>query len=65
MAVAEFRNVTRIYMSGEHELKALDGVNLSIEEGKFVVVLGPSGAGKSILLNLLGVLTARLQERFS
>ena len=34
--------------------KALDGVNMSLEEGKFVVILGPSGAGKSTLLNLLG-----------
>ncbi len=54
MAILEFRDVTRVYQSGEHQLKALDGVNLSIEEGKFVVVLGPSGAGKSTLLNLLG-----------
>lgn len=50
----KFENVTRIYRSGEHELKALNGVNLELEEGKFVVILGPSGAGKSTLLNLLG-----------
>ncbi|MBQ7920050.1 MAG: ABC transporter ATP-binding protein [Lachnospiraceae bacterium] len=54
MAIVEFKNVTRIYKSGDHEQKALDGVNLSLEEGKFVVVLGPSGAGKSTLLNMLG-----------
>ncbi len=54
MKIVEFRDVTRIYTSGEHEQKALDGVNLSLEEGKFVVILGPSGAGKSTLLNLLG-----------
>ena len=54
MAIATFENVTRIYQSGDHELKALDGVNLSLDEGKFVVILGPSGAGKSTLLNLLG-----------
>ena len=46
--------MTRVYQSGDHELKALDGVNLSLDEGKFVVILGPSGAGKSTLLNLLG-----------
>lgn len=50
----KLENVTRIYKSGEHELKALNGVNLELEEGKFVVILGPSGAGKSTLLNLLG-----------
>ena len=54
MEAVKFENVTRVYISGDHELKALDGVNLSLEEGKFVVILGPSGAGKSTLLNLLG-----------
>lgn len=54
MAIVEFKDVSRVYTSGDHELKALDGVNMSLEEGKFIVVLGPSGAGKSTLLNLLG-----------
>ena len=54
MAIVEFKNVSRIYKSGDHLLKALDNVNMSLDEGKFVVVLGPSGAGKSTLLNLLG-----------
>ncbi len=54
MAIVEFKNVTRIYKSGDHEQKALDGVNLSLDEGKFIVILGPSGAGKSTLLNMLG-----------
>lgn len=54
MAIVEFKNVSRVYKSGDHELKALDGVNMSLEEGKFVVILGPSGAGMSTLLNLLG-----------
>lgn len=54
MSIVTFENVTRIYKSGDHEQKALDSVNLTLDEGKFVVVLGPSGAGKSTLLNLLG-----------
>lgn len=54
MAIVTFENVSRVYRSGDRELKALDNVNLSLEEGKFVVILGPSGAGKSTLLNLLG-----------
>lgn len=54
MTIVEFNGVTRIYRSGEHELRALDGVDMKLEEGKFVVILGPSGAGKSTLLNLLG-----------
>ena len=54
MAIVEFQNVTRIYKSGDHEQRALDGVSISLDEGKFVVILCPSGAGKSTLLNLLG-----------
>lgn len=54
MAIVKFQNVSRVYTSGEHELRALDGVDLSLDEGRFVVILGPSGAGKSTLLNLLG-----------
>ena len=54
MAIVEFKDVSRVYTSGDHELKALDGVNMTLDEGKFVVILGPSGAGKSTLLNLLG-----------
>ena len=54
MPIVKLENISRVYTSGDHELKALDGVNLELEEGKFVVILGPSGAGKSTLLNLLG-----------
>ena len=54
MEIVRFENVSKIYKSGEHVLKALDSVNLVLEEGRFIVILGPSGAGKSTLLNLLG-----------
>lgn len=54
MSQVELHNVTKTYESGDHKLNALDNVDLSIDEGKFVVILGPSGAGKSTLLNLLG-----------
>lgn len=54
MAIVAFQDVTRLYTSGNHELRALDGVSFTLDEGKFVVILGPSGAGKSTLLNLLG-----------
>lgn len=54
MAIVEFQDVTRVYRSGDHEQRALDGATFSLDEGKFVVILGPSGAGKSTLLNMLG-----------
>lgn len=54
MSLIELKKVSKIYKVGEQQMKALNEVDLSIDEGKFVVVLGPSGAGKSTLLNLLG-----------
>ena len=50
----ELKNVKKTYKIGEQNFNALDGVDLSINQGEFVVILGPSGAGKSTLLNLLG-----------
>ncbi|MCM1083632.1 MAG: ABC transporter ATP-binding protein [Clostridium sp.] len=52
--IVELKNVKKTYRTGEKEFNALDGVDLEIEKGKFVVILGPSGAGKSTLLNLIG-----------
>lgn len=54
MEIVKFEHVSKIYGDGDHELKALDDVDLTLEKGKFIVILGPSGAGKSTLLNLLG-----------
>ena len=50
----ELKNVKKTYVVGEQKFNALDGIDLNINQGEFVVVLGPSGAGKSTLLNLLG-----------
>ncbi|MCH5159133.1 MAG: ABC transporter ATP-binding protein [Clostridiales bacterium] len=50
----EFKDVKKIYKSGEVEIPALSGVDFTIDEGEFVVVLGASGAGKSTILNILG-----------
>ena len=50
----ELKNIKKTYIVGEQKFNALDGIDLSINQGEFVVILGPSGAGKSTLLNLLG-----------
>jgi len=49
----ELKNVKKTYVVGEQKFNALDGIDLNINQGEFVVVLGPSGAGKSTRLNLL------------
>ncbi len=54
MSFVEFKNVKKIYNSGETEIKALDGVDFVIEKGEFCVILGASGAGKTTILNILG-----------
>ena len=54
--VIELRDVKKRYGRGAAELSALDGVNLTIDNGEFVAIMGPSGCGKTTLLNLLGLL---------
>lgn len=65
MSLITFNNVSRIYENGDYKQKALDHVNMSLEEGKFVVILGPSGAGKSTLLNLLGGLDSPTEGKIT
>lgn len=54
MSLISLKDVSKKYVVGDHEFNALSNVNLTVEEGKVVVILGPSGAGKSTLLNLIG-----------
>lgn len=50
----KLKNVTKIYQMGEVQIRAVDGIDFSINKGEFVVVVGPSGAGKTTVLNILG-----------
>jgi ABC-type lipoprotein export system ATPase subunit len=52
----ELAGVSKTYVKGSAEVRALDGVSLRIEEGGFIAVVGPSGSGKSTLMNLIGLL---------
>ncbi len=52
----ELRGISRIYGQGEAEVRALDGVDLTIHAGEFVAIMGPSGSGKSTAMNIIGCL---------
>ncbi|MFS1418992.1 ABC transporter ATP-binding protein [Vibrio splendidus] len=54
--LVELSNIGKHYSNGDTEIRALDGVDLSIEKGEFLSILGPSGSGKSTLMNMLGCL---------
>ncbi len=55
--LVELRNVYKIYSEGlESEVRALDGVSLTIHKGEFVAIVGQSGSGKSTMMNVLGCL---------
>ena len=52
--IISFKNVTKVFGTGEGAQKAVDDISFTIDEGEFVVILGQSGAGKSTVLNMLG-----------
>ncbi|MDE7270498.1 MAG: ABC transporter ATP-binding protein [Acetatifactor sp.] len=55
-ALVEIRDICKVYNPGENEVRALDHVSVTIDEGEFVAIIGQSGSGKSTLMNMLGCL---------
>lgn len=56
MCILRVNNLKKTYRTGEYSVDALNGVNLTVEEGEFIAIVGASGSGKSTLLNLVGAL---------
>jgi len=54
MSVLKIENITKYYGTGDNEVKALDGINLEIQDGEFIAITGTSGSGKSTLLHIIG-----------
>ena len=54
MTILETKDLRKVYGSGDTEVRALDGVDLTVEKGEFMAVVGTSGSGKSTLLRMLG-----------
>ena len=57
-AFVTFEDVSKVYRSGEVEIRAVDHISFTIERGEFCVIVGPSGAGKTTVLNMLGGMDA-------
>ena len=57
-AFVTFEDVSKVYRSGEVEIRAVDHISFTIEKGEFCVIVGPSGAGKTTVLNMLGGMAA-------
>ncbi|MEE2836961.1 MAG: ABC transporter ATP-binding protein [Myxococcota bacterium] len=63
MAIVAIENASRHYQDGEHLVKALCGLTLTLEQGEFTAIMGPSGSGKTTLLNLIGGLDTPTEGR--
>ena len=52
----ELKDIYKIYKMGDEEVRANDGINLTVHKGEFVAIVGKSGSGKSTLMNIIGAL---------
>lgn len=62
--VITMKNLSKIYKMGENIVKALDNINLTVDEGEFVSIVGPSGSGKSTLMNIIGCLDVMTEGEY-
>jgi putative ABC transport system ATP-binding protein len=64
MALVELQEVSKLYVTGDATLRALDRVSLQVEQGSFVAIMGASGSGKSTLMNVIGCLDVPTSGRY-
>jgi putative ABC transport system ATP-binding protein len=62
--VIELTNITKVYRTGDVDLRALDGVSLHVEPGEFIAIMGASGSGKSTMMNIIGCLDRATQGTY-
>ncbi|NEZ58315.1 ATP-binding cassette domain-containing protein, partial [Adonisia turfae] len=63
-SLIDLRNISKVYGSGNTEVKALWDVNLSITQGDYCAIMGPSGSGKSTAMNVIGCLDRPTQGHY-
>lgn len=56
MSIIEIKDLHKSFFMAEQEIKAIDGIDFTVEKGEFISIIGPSGSGKSTLMNILGLL---------
>ena len=64
MSLIDMQDISKVYVVGDVEVRALDGVSLSVEQGELMAIMGHSGSGKSTLMNILGCLDTPTEGRY-